>query len=83
MLVPERRPLLGLMEINLMPLPNEPNESHHLPAASTIRFGSIALYALFAFVSMTTPWFVHEPAAPVVLVARKMADLRDPKVDAE
>jgi hypothetical protein len=54
-----------------------------MPPASTTKFGSIALYALFAFVSITTPWFVHDPAAPEVLVARNMADLREPKVEAE
>jgi hypothetical protein len=83
MLLPERMPVLGLMEINLRPFPNEPNDSHHLPSASTIKLGSMALYALFAVVSITTPRFVHDPAAPVVLVAKKIADLRDPKVEAE
>jgi hypothetical protein len=32
---------------------------------------------------MTMPWFVHEPDAPVLLVARKMAELDEPKVEAE
>jgi hypothetical protein len=38
---------------------------------------------LALLLSMTRPSLTHEPAAPVVLVARKMADRCDPNVEAE
>ena len=43
----------------------------------------MALKPLVAVLSTTLPRFVQVPAAPVVLPARKIADLLDPKVEAE
>src|ERR1044071_3461999 len=76
-------PAPALIRTILMPVQNEPYVSHHAPDWSTTRFGSIALWSLELLVCTTTPWLVQLPGWAVVLVARKIAELRDPNVDAE
>lgn len=44
---------------------------------------SIALYVLDEPVLITRPLPVHEPDAPVMPVARKIAELFEPNVEAE
>ena len=78
----ERLPVFESSAINLMPDQNDPKDNHHLPEASTTRFPSMAFQPLFSYDSMTTPWLVQEFDRPVLLVARKMADLLEPKLDA-
>src|SRR5690242_17797838 len=79
----ERRPVAGFRAISLMPDQNEPKLSHHRPLASTTRLGSMALKLSLVRDSMTRPWWVQVPAAPVGLVARKIAERLEPKVEAE
>lgn len=71
------------MRIILMPDQNEPKLSHQAPDWSITRFGSMAFQSFEVVDAMTSPWLVQLPAAPVVLVARKIAELFDPKLDAE
>src|SRR5690348_11018545 len=77
-----RFPVAGSSLISLIPVQNEPNDSHHWPDPSTIRFGSIALKSLLFDDSMTRPWLVQVPEVPLGLVARKIAEWREPNVDA-
>ena len=72
----------GLSCISLMPDQNEPKLSHQRPDGSTNRFGSMALKLSLVVDSMTRPWLVQLPEAPVVLVARKIAEWLEPKVEA-
>ena len=72
----------GSMRIILMPVQNEPSESHHRPVESTLRFGSMALKSFALEVSMTSPRCVHVPGMAVGLVARKMADFCEPNEEA-
>jgi hypothetical protein len=76
-------PVAESMRTILMPLQNDPYVSHHAPDWSTTRFGSIALWSLELLVCTTTPWLVQLPGCAVVLVARKIAELREPNVEAE
>src|SRR5687767_11354927 len=78
-----RSPVDGLIATILIPDQNDPKLSHHRPAGSTTRFGSMALKLSLVRDSMTSPAFVHVPESPEVLVARKIADRFDPNVDAE
>jgi hypothetical protein len=79
----DRLPVDELSATILMPDQNDPKLSHQVPEASTTRFGSMALKLSDVRDSMTTPWLVQLPEAPVVLVARKIADRFEPKVEAE
>lgn len=66
----------------MIPDQNDPKDSHQAPDWSMTRLGSIALKSSDVADAMTTPWLVQDPDAPVVLVARKMADLFEPNVEA-
>src|SRR5690242_14529266 len=77
-----RSPVDGFSRIILIPLQKEPKSSHHCPSGVTTRFGSIAFQVPLAL-SITRPRLVHEPAAAVGLVARKIAERWEPKVLAE
>jgi hypothetical protein len=79
----ERLPVDGLSSTILSPDQNDPKLSHQRPDWSTTRFGSMALKLSEVRDSMTRPWLVQVPEAPVVLVARKIADRLEPNVDAE
>src|ERR1044071_888516 len=70
----DRLPVAGSRRISLMPVQNEPNDSHHWPCASMMKFGSIALKLTAVLLSITRPRSVHEPLAAVGLVARKIAE---------
>jgi hypothetical protein len=83
MVVSARLPVDGVMAICLMPVQNEPKFSHHRPESSTIRSGSMALKLSLVRDSMTRPWSVQVPVAPVGLVARKIAERLEPKEEAE
>src|SRR5690606_33974832 len=80
---PSRLPVAGSSWIILMPDQNEPKLSHQRPWSSMTRLGSMALKSSEVRDSMTRPWLVHDPDAPVVLVARKIAERLEPKVEAE
>src|SRR3954468_7571997 len=80
---PDRMPVDGFSAICWMPDQNEPKFSHHWPASSTIRFGSIALKLFDVADSTTRPRLVQLPEAPVALVARKIAEWFEPNVEAE
>src|SRR3954447_13857556 len=77
-----RLPVAGSSRYILIPVHQEPKLSHHRPAESTKRFGSIALWSSLVVVCTTMPWFVQLPGSPVVLVARKIAELREPSDEA-
>src|SRR5688500_3086830 len=79
----DRRPVAGLSAIILMPDQNEPKLSHQPPRSSTTRSGSMALKLSEARDSTTRPRWVQVPGLPLGLVARKIADLFDSKVEAE
>jgi hypothetical protein len=81
--LPRRRPVAGSSWISLVPDQNEPKSSHHRPASSTTRFGSMALKVSPARDSTTSPRWVQVPALPEGLVARKIADRLEPNVEAE
>jgi hypothetical protein len=80
--VPRRSPVAGSRAISLMPDQNEPKSSHHRPWSSTTRFGSMALKLSPARDSTTSPRWVQLPELPEGLVARKIADRLEPKVEA-
>src|SRR6476659_10138090 len=82
MVVLSRFPVAGSSWTSLMPVQNEPSDSHQRPCPSTTRLGSMALKLSELAVAMTRPWLVHEPEAPVVLVARKIAEVLEPNVEA-
>src|SRR3954452_3640426 len=80
---PDRMPVDGFSAICWMPDQNEPKFSHHRPAVSTNRLGSIALKLFEPVDAITKPRLVQVPEAPVGLVARKIAEWLEPNVEAE
>src|SRR4051794_19677703 len=78
-----RLPVDGSSCTILTPDQNEPKLSHQRPWASIARLGSMALKLSELRDSITRPWLVHDPDAPLVLVARKIAEWLEPKVEAE
>src|SRR5689334_14148573 len=82
-LASERRPVEGERAICLIPDQNDPKDNHHRPWSSTTRSGSMALKSSVLRDSMTRPRCVQVPELPLGLVARKIADLLEPKLEAE
>src|ERR1700744_3480437 len=78
-------PLVLPSRSSLIPLQNEPNDSHLLPAASVASDGSIALSSSAGVVRNTSPssvqWYCGLCGSSVGVVASPMTELFDPKLE--
>src|SRR6188768_295973 len=82
-----RFPVAGSMRNSLSPDQKLPHDSQNFPSRSSTRLGSIALYLSCARDRITRPRSTHSNSdadgSRVLLVARPITELLEPKLEAE